>query len=47
MLWNAEPILLGDGIRLFGETGRDVPLTLIESRAFPSGLVQIAYRPGR
>jgi dihydrofolate reductase len=44
------PILLGDGIRLFGDTSRDVPLTLLVSQAFPSGLVQVSYRarpPGR
>lgn len=37
------PILLGDGARLFGHSGRDVPLKLVGSRAFPSGLVQIDY----
>ena len=38
------PILLGDGLRLFGSTGRDIPLTLAASRAFESGLVQLEYR---
>jgi dihydrofolate reductase len=41
------PILLGDGVRLFGPLGRDLPLALVSSRAFESGLVQLEYRlPG-
>ncbi|HWL88891.1 MAG TPA: dihydrofolate reductase family protein [Polyangiaceae bacterium] len=40
------PILLGEGIPLFGKIGRDVRLDLVESRAFDSGLVQLAYRIG-
>jgi dihydrofolate reductase len=38
------PVLLGEGIRLFGNTGRDVPLKLVANRAFQSGLVQLEYR---
>jgi dihydrofolate reductase len=41
------PILLGDGVRLFGKTGRDVPLALVASHSFDSGLVQLQYRPVR
>ena len=37
------PILIGDGIRLFGATGRDIVLDLIASRSFASGLVQVEY----
>jgi dihydrofolate reductase len=37
------PILLGEGIRLFGKTGRDLPLKLVASRSFESGLVQLEY----
>jgi dihydrofolate reductase len=37
------PILIGDGVRLFDATGRDIPLSLVTSRSFPSGLVQIEY----
>jgi len=37
------PVLLGEGVRLFGPTGRDVPLTLISTRAFESGLVQLVF----
>jgi dihydrofolate reductase len=41
------PILLGEGVRLFGPTGRDLPLELVASRAFASGLVQVEYRAGQ
>jgi dihydrofolate reductase len=41
------PVLLGDGMRLFGKTGEDLPLRLVSSRAFDSGLVQLEYHlPG-
>ena len=39
------PIMIGDGIRLFGDLSRDVRLALVDSRAFPSGLVQLEYVP--
>jgi dihydrofolate reductase len=35
------PVLLGSGRPLFG--GAERPLTLISSRSFPSGLVQLCY----
>lgn len=38
------PVLLGDGVRLFGATGRDLPLRLVAHRGFSTGLVQIEYR---
>ena len=38
------PVLLGDGTPLAPKIGRDVPLELIEHRAFTSGLVQLRYR---
>ena len=38
------PILLGEGVRLFGETARDVGLEFVEARSFASGLVQLEYR---
>jgi len=38
------PVLLGDGVRLFGATGGDLPLELLASRRFDSGLVQLEYR---
>lgn len=41
------PVILGEGIRLFGPTGRDVRLDLVASRPYPSGLVQNEYRVRR
>lgn len=38
------PILIGDGIRLFGEVERDIDLELLESKSFESGLTQARYR---
>ncbi len=37
------PILIGDGIRLFGNLEKDIDLDLIKSNAFNSGLVQSHY----
>ena len=37
------PILLGEGVPLFGAIGRDVHLRLAASRSFESGLVQLEY----
>jgi dihydrofolate reductase len=37
------PVLIGDGIPLFGTLPHDVPLRHIATRAFPSGLVQSEY----
>jgi len=37
------PILLGAGLPLFGALSRDVRLTHIETRSWPSGLVQSEY----
>ncbi len=41
------PILLGEGIRLFGDTQGDVLLDLVGSERYESGLVQLTYRPQR
>ena len=38
------PILIGDGIPLFGPLEQDIRLELLENRAYPDGLVQIKYR---
>jgi len=38
------PVLLGEGVRLFGTTSKDLPLELVSARNFPSGLVQLRYR---
>jgi len=37
------PVLIGAGIPLFGETGRDVALRHVATRHYPSGLVQTEY----
>lgn len=37
------PVILGDGIRLFGKTDAAVELTLRETRTFDKGLVQLTY----
>lgn len=38
------PVLIGDGLPLFGETGRDLRLVHQNTQAFPSGLVQSHYQ---
>lgn len=38
------PVLLGSGRPLFGPVSADVPLELIDSRAYPFGFVQHRYR---
>jgi len=38
------PILIGEGMRMFGETGRDIDLELLATTPFPSGLVSLTYR---
>ena len=38
------PILIGDGLPLFGELERDIDLELLSSKAFCSGMVQSHYR---
>jgi dihydrofolate reductase len=40
------PVLIGEGIRLFGALPHDVKLTHVATRSFPSGLVQSEYRVG-
>lgn len=37
------PVLLGDGIPLFGPVQRDIRLEHVGTRAFPSGMVQSEY----
>jgi len=38
------PILIGDGIRLFGELDKDIDLALEGISEFKSGLIQMRYR---
>lgn len=37
------PILLGSGIRLFGELDQDIDLKLLQTHKFASGLVTLRY----
>lgn len=39
------PVIVGQGTRLFPETGRDTALALVESRTTPSGVTIQVYRP--
>jgi dihydrofolate reductase len=39
------PLVVGQGTRLFPDTGPDTALELVESRATPSGLIIQIYRP--
>lgn len=41
------PVVVGDGLRLFPEHGGMRRLTLIDSRATPSGVILQTYRPAR
>jgi hypothetical protein len=43
MAWY-KPLLLGDGISLFGRAGVAGPLKLESSQAYPFGFVQSRYR---
>jgi dihydrofolate reductase len=39
------PVVVGQGTRLFPDTGRDWALELVDSRATPSGMTIQVYRP--
>ena len=39
------PVVVGDGRRLFPERGKSHDMTLLESRATPSGVMLLTYRP--
>jgi dihydrofolate reductase len=39
------PVIVGQGMRLFPDTGREWAIELVESRATPSGVTIQAYRP--
>jgi dihydrofolate reductase len=41
------PVLIGEGIPLFGSLDRDIRLSHIATRSYPSGLVQSDYRIGQ
>src|SRR5258708_31790367 len=39
------PVVVGQGMRLFPDSGPDMALNLVESRAFPKGITLQVYRP--
>jgi hypothetical protein len=39
------PVVVGQGTRLFPDSGPDLALDLVESRAFPKGITIQVYRP--
>jgi dihydrofolate reductase len=39
------PVVVGQGTRLFPDTGRDTALDLVESRVSPKGITIQVYRP--
>ncbi len=39
------PVIVGQGMRLFPDSGPDMALELVESRAFPKGITLQVYRP--
>ena len=39
------PVVVGQGTRLFPDTGSDIALDLVESQAFPKGITAQVYRP--
>lgn len=39
------PVVVGQGTRLFPDTGPDIALDLVDSRAFPKGVTLQVYRP--
>jgi dihydrofolate reductase len=39
------PVIIGQGTRLFPDTGPDIALDVVESRATPSGVTIQVYRP--
>lgn len=43
MTISTVPVLIGDGIPLFGGTGADIPLELVSCETFPGGMVQRTY----
>jgi dihydrofolate reductase len=38
------PVIVGDGLRLFPQQGKDFGLELVQTRAFPSGVLAHTYR---
>ena len=47
LIVNTVPVLIGDGIPLFGRATADIRLAHVRTRAFPTGLVQNEYAIAR
>jgi dihydrofolate reductase len=45
MILLTYPVVVGQGTRLFPDTGPDAALDLVESRATPGGVTIQVYRP--
>lgn len=45
--YSMVPIAIGDGISFFGDLASDVPLHLVESKAYSSGMVALRYEVRR
>lgn len=41
----SAPCVVGQDTRLFPDTGPDIALELVDSRAFPKGVTSQVYRP--
>jgi dihydrofolate reductase len=41
---NVHPVLLGSGVPLFPEIGKQIDLELLDCKAHKNGCVQLAYR---
>lgn len=47
LVLSLHPVLLGEGLPLFFSREMETPLKLLETKSFPSGLVQLTYEVGR
>jgi dihydrofolate reductase len=45
LILHLDPVVVGDGLRLFPERCQTHDLTLVESRSTPSGVTLRTYRP--
>lgn len=41
--YSIMPVVIGDGIPFFGNLDKDVPLHLLETKAYKSGMVELRY----
>ena len=45
--YSIVPILIGEGIPFFGRLNNDVPLHLLETKAYDNGMIALRYECGR